>query len=187
MSDKKERILKVFVDLLSKKNLDEITVSEIADVCKISRQTFYYYFDDIVDIVLYLLYSVAYGDNDTISKLDGMNKELIKLLKWNKENKIIINNIYKSDFYLKFYNIFREEFYKKIYFTIKDKGKGLTINEEQYDFIAQFYSNAIISMLDDWIEKGMETDPEVLLQNIYIVLKSSFKNVLMEFYSKNNN
>ncbi len=49
--DVKRLIAKNLLKLLQKKRLEKITVKELVDVCGISRQAFYYHFQDILDVV----------------------------------------------------------------------------------------------------------------------------------------
>ena len=63
--------------LLTKKTLDKITVTELAEDCKVNRQTFYYNFQDIYDLLDWtleqerqqLLSSDAFGE-DTLKNWD---------------------------------------------------------------------------------------------------------------------
>ena len=49
--DMKAKIADTLNEILKHKDLDKITVKELVDVCKISRQSFYYHFQDIMDVV----------------------------------------------------------------------------------------------------------------------------------------
>lgn len=49
--DMKTIIANTFMDLLRQGNVDKITVKQLIDVCHISRQTFYYHFQDITDVM----------------------------------------------------------------------------------------------------------------------------------------
>lgn len=49
--DMKAKIADTLNDLLQHKELDKITVKELVDACGISRQSFYYHFQDIMDVV----------------------------------------------------------------------------------------------------------------------------------------
>ena len=42
-------------NLLTKKFLDDITVKEIVEDCQVNRQTFYYHFQDIYDLLRFFL------------------------------------------------------------------------------------------------------------------------------------
>lgn len=47
----KSKIADTLNQLLRHRELDKITVRELVDACRISRQTFYYHFRDIMDVV----------------------------------------------------------------------------------------------------------------------------------------
>lgn len=49
----KARIAKACVQLLREHNMDEITVRDVAELCGISRQAFYYYFENIESVLMY--------------------------------------------------------------------------------------------------------------------------------------
>ena len=50
-SDTKNTIYYAFIDLLSTKPFDKITVRDIVEACEINRNTFYYYYSDIYDLL----------------------------------------------------------------------------------------------------------------------------------------
>ena len=50
-ADVKQQITDALLQLLDKKSLEKITVRELAELCGISRQTFYYHFEDVFDVV----------------------------------------------------------------------------------------------------------------------------------------
>ena len=49
--DMKSKIADTLNEMLEHRNLDSITVRELVDACHISRQSFYYHFKDILDVV----------------------------------------------------------------------------------------------------------------------------------------
>ncbi|HIV92245.1 MAG TPA: TetR family transcriptional regulator [Candidatus Eisenbergiella stercoravium] len=50
-SDMKERIAGKFAELTLEKSVDKITVKDIVEACHITRQTFYYHFQDLIDVI----------------------------------------------------------------------------------------------------------------------------------------
>ena len=40
-----------FLNMLKRKNIDRVTVTDICEECGINRNTFYYYFSDIYDVL----------------------------------------------------------------------------------------------------------------------------------------
>ena len=47
----KSMIADAFIKLSGEKNIDKITVKDIVDECGISRQSFYYHFQDILEVI----------------------------------------------------------------------------------------------------------------------------------------
>ena len=47
----KRAIKSTFLELLNQKTLDKITVKDIVETCGINRNTFYYYYADIYDLL----------------------------------------------------------------------------------------------------------------------------------------
>lgn len=50
-SDMKERIAREFAELARTKSIDKIRVKDIVEACHITRQTFYYHFQDLIDVI----------------------------------------------------------------------------------------------------------------------------------------
>ena len=53
----KESNAYTFKDLLKEKPFNKITVNDIANKCDINRQTFYYHFQDIRDLIEWIRWS----------------------------------------------------------------------------------------------------------------------------------
>lgn len=51
----KEQIVSAFLDLLMKKPLDKITVTDIVQASGVTRQTFYYHFQDISALITFIV------------------------------------------------------------------------------------------------------------------------------------
>ena len=54
-ADMKNMIAETFLGLACKKSIDKITVKDLAEECNISRQSFYYHFQDILDVLEWIL------------------------------------------------------------------------------------------------------------------------------------
>lgn len=51
--DTKGKIAEQLAELLKTKKLEDITIKQLVDACGISRQTFYYYYEDILSVMEY--------------------------------------------------------------------------------------------------------------------------------------
>ena len=53
--DTKRMIADAFLQMTHQKNLDKITIKDIVECCSISRQAFYYHFQDILDVIEWIV------------------------------------------------------------------------------------------------------------------------------------
>lgn len=62
-----------FEKLLSKRSFDKITVKDIVEDCGVNRQTFYYHFHDIYDLIEWIFQDAAdHVDEDLLDYNDGL-------------------------------------------------------------------------------------------------------------------
>ena len=54
-SQMKDNIADAFLVMLTKKSIDKITVKDLVESCNISRQSFYYHFQDIIEVVEWVI------------------------------------------------------------------------------------------------------------------------------------
>ncbi len=72
----KRMLVDTFLELLKKKSLSKITVSEIVNTCQINRKTFYYHFVDIYDLLEWHLNEKVQETLDTFDLVDDFERIL---------------------------------------------------------------------------------------------------------------
>ena len=91
----KQAIKNSFLKLLNARPLNQVTVKAIVEDCGINRNTFYYHFEDIHDLINWMF-------NEEVKKIidnfDKSNYEnfLNSVLDYIEENKHILNSAYNS-------------------------------------------------------------------------------------------
>lgn len=103
--------------LLKEKPLEEINVIMLCDLVKSNRQTFYYHFRDISDVVdsTFLKAKVGYGKK--MLEYEIILKEMITYIAQNYQYVSAINKSYASD---KLYSFFFSYFYTKVGALLKN-------------------------------------------------------------------
>ena len=83
--------------LLEKKPLDKITIREITDDCGMTRNTFYYHFQDIYDLCSWIFAAQAEELIGRYKKDDsGLGDMFVEGLEYLYENKRMIRHVYDS-------------------------------------------------------------------------------------------
>ena len=154
--------------LLLKKDIEKITIGEIAQEASVNRQTFYYHFKDIYDLVEWIYM------NEIIKelKIDVFND-------WEKSCDFTLNYILKNkNFISKTYKISSLDnfIYNQIYDQIFKKENKLFKNSKvDIDFMTRFYSHAFIGIISDWIKNGMKETPEQITKSISKIINNTIK------------
>ena len=168
-------------NLLLKKPLTKITVSDITDDCGINRMTFYYHFKDIYDLVEWSCLEDAKMALEEKKTYDTWQQGLLQIFKAVQENKPFILNVYRC--------VHREQVEKYLQplvdqlllNVINEEAAGITVRDEDKQFIAQVYSYILIGLMLDWIKDDMREDPQQIVEKLSKLIKGSVSVALSRF------
>lgn len=168
-------------NLLLKKPLTKITINDIADDCGINRMTFYYHFKDIYDLVEWSCLEDARKALEEKKTHDTWQEGLLNIFEAVLANKPFIMNVYRC--------VDREQVEKYlkpltdnlIMGVIEEQSVGITVREEDKEFIARVYSYIFIGIMLDWIKDDMKADPKLIVDRIAILIKDSLAGALERF------
>ena len=160
-------------NLLLKKPFDKITINDIAEDCGISRMTFYYHFKDIYDLVEWAC------EEDAKKILDGKDdyktwtQGFLNLFEEVLKNKPFILNVYRSVGREQVENYLYKIVYDLLLNVIEEKAQGMTVRDEDKEFIADFYKYAFVGLMLDWVKNGMKEDPHKIVKKAEFLLSGS--------------
>ncbi|CDD27525.1 putative dihydroxyacetone kinase regulator [Firmicutes bacterium CAG:94] len=168
-------------NLLLKKPLTKITVGDITDDCGINRMTFYYHFKDIYDLVEWSCLEDAKMALEEKKTYDTWQQGLLQIFKAVQENKPFILNVYRC--------VHREQVEKYLQplvdqlllNVINEEAAGITVRDEDKQFIAQVYSYILIGLMLDWIKDDMREDPQQIVEKLSKLIKGSVSVALSRF------
>lgn len=168
-------------NLLLKKPLTKITVGDITNDCGINRMTFYYHFKDIYDLVEWSCLEDAKRALDEKKTYDTWQQGLLQIFKAVQENKPFILNVYRC--------VHREQVEKYLQplvdqlllNVINEEAAGITVRDEDKQFIAQVYSYMFIGLMLDWIKDDMREDPQQIVEKLSKLIKGSVSVALSRF------
>ena len=177
----KQELEQSLKNLLLKKPLTKITVGDITDDCGINRMTFYYHFKDIYDLVEWSCLEDAKRALDEKKTYDTWQQGLLQIFKAVQENKPFILNVYRC--------VHREQVEKYLQplvdqlllNVINEEAAGITVRDEDKQFIAQVYSYMFIGLMLDWIKDDMREDPQQIVEKLSKLIKGSVSVALSRF------
>lgn len=167
--DTKKLISSTFVELLSSKPFDKITIKDIVDACGINRNTFYYYYSDIYDLLEEIfkkeLNEIVESHNETGSYING----LFKVANVAYEHKKLINNICSSRSYEYLENYMYKSCKHIMIEVVNNFATGLDVPDEDIEFIASFYEYAFMGIISEWFRTGMRESPTKFASQLWLV------------------
>lgn len=168
-------------NLLLKKPLTKITIADIAEDCGINRMTFYYHFKDIYDLVEWSCMEDARQALEENKTYDTWQEGLLRIFEAVRENKPFIMNVYRcvhKEQVEKFLTPLVDALVRNV---IVEESVGMTVREEDKDFIAQVYSYVFIGVMLDWIAGDMRGEPERIVDRLAILLRGTGAEALRRF------
>ncbi len=168
-------------NLLLKKPLSKITISDLTEDCGMNRMTFYYHFKDIYDLVEWSCLTDAKRALDEKKTYDTWQQGFLQILKAVQANKPFIMNVYHC--------VHREqvEIYLRplvedlILNVVNEEAGGLNVRDEDKTFIVQAYSYIFIGIMLDWIKEDMKENPQEIVERLNKLIKGSIRASLTRF------
>ena len=180
----KQAIMKSLMDMLKTQSVEKITVKDICETCEINRNTFYYYFSDIYDV----LDSVFAEETKTLLELED---NLTFYETYKKAAAIIIEyrkaviHIYNSKnkqivvrYLEKVSNILVRHF-------VENSVRDCNVTDGDIRYITSFYSYAIVGVTSKWIEEGMPPYNVDLIKRLSDSYDATIENMI-SICEKNN-
>ena len=158
-----EKIEKTFLQLIQKKNINEISVSTICEIAKLNRSTFYANYIDVYDLVEKVKLRMA--DEFAEIMLSFNSKQdangYLNMFKQIKENQIFFKTYFKlEDISISPITQHNTEMAEKYY------------NNEYIDYHIEFFRAGLNAIIKKWLNTGCKESPEEM-SNILI---SEYKN-----------
>ena len=167
--------------LLLQKPLNKVTINDITEDCGVNRMTFYYHFKDIYDLVDWVLVEDAQRAIEGRQSVDDWKKAFLDILLKIQNNKLLVLNVYRS--------ISREQVEQYLYklldpmlheFADKESS-DFSIQDEDKQFVVDFFKYALVGIVLEWIRKDMKTDPAALADRLDTMLHGGIRRTLLKF------
>ena len=139
MNHTKNIIIDAFWDLLDQKPFSKITVKEIADRCQINRNTFYYHFHDIPELLEFIVKKNADSIIQTYHNFGSPMDCLIPLLESCTGRRKAILHIYRSVHREAFFNQLERIIFYVVTQYINTVTADLMLSSEDRELFIRFY------------------------------------------------
>ena len=174
----KRAIAESFRTLLEVMPLEKVTVSAIAKHTGINRQTFYYHFHDIYDLVKWIY----------LSGIEGAMGARVTRQNWRGALIALLENLYQDhDFVSRTmhgvsgsfaHRFLQDEASALVRSVVDSEAMNYTASDEDIGLMTSFFAAGFIQTLYAWIANGMHENPERLVNRIGTMLEGTLEGSL---------
>lgn len=157
-------------NLLLQKPLNKITINDLTEDCGVNRMTFYYHFKDIYDLVEWSCVEDARRALGGKKTYDTWQEGFLQIFQAVLDNKPFILNVYHSVSREQVENYLYELTYHLLIDVVEEQAAGMTVRQEDKEFIAHVYKYAFVGLMLDWIRGGMKAEPQPLIDRLALVI-----------------
>jgi probable dihydroxyacetone kinase regulator len=167
--------------LLTQKTLDKITVIDIARDCDVNRQTFYYHFHDIYDLVEWTFLNESTRALGADKTYETWQQGFLKIFDYVLDNKALIGNLYHSAGKAHLERYLYRETYHLLMEVVRSKAAGLPVRDDEMAFLAHLYQYAFAGILLAWIRSGMKQEPADVIGKLHVAIHGNMEAALERY------
>ena len=160
----KQQLANALKEAMKKKPFSKITVSELVGACGMNRKTFYYHFQDIYDLLVWMFEQEAIGIVKNFDLIVDYDEALNFIMDYIEENEGILNSvdsIGRDALQTFFYQDF-EAISRSMIESAENK-LGKKLPDGYRDWVCRFYTEGLSGMMIDWMRnRGRKSRDEVI-------------------------
>ena len=174
-------IMSTFMQLLESESLDKITVRDIVDECEINRNTFYYHYSDIYDLLddVFRVETEKFMSED-VDENTTFGEEYERAARFVLKYKKAILHIYDSKKRDVLQNYLETLAFSFISRFVKKEADGYGLPDEDIDYITGFYTHAIVGNTLGWIKRKLPSGQEKFIARTAGTFNATVKDMIRQ-------
>lgn len=158
-------------NLMKQKSFDKITISDITKSCGLNRQTFYYHFQDKIDLLSWIFKQEVISvltDGLNIDNWQGNTYRMIRVMEENRGFYQLAMSI-QNEFSQYLLEIATELSCK----IIEELSGDQQLKEDTKRFIAEFYAYGVVGIILAWAKGGMKRSADDMIKYLSTLVEHS--------------
>ncbi|MEK4008831.1 TetR-like C-terminal domain-containing protein [Paenibacillus sp. FSL H3-0333] len=177
----KNALARSLKDLMEELPLNKISVRHLVEDCGVNRQTFYYHFQDIYDLLGWIYKTEAVESIAEYRSYSTWTDGFYRIFCYIENNKAFCCNTLDSlgrthlDAYL--YEVTSD----LVMGVINELAAGLDVGTPDKQFIANFYTLAFTGLVIQWMQDEMKEPPEQMIGKLSVLIEGNFLKALHKY------
>lgn len=176
----KKALAAALKEMMTRKPLSKITISDIVSTVGLNRKTFYYHFADVTALLQWVLEQEAVEVVKGFDLIHNFEEATLFVMDYVERNQHIICCAYdsigregmKSFLYSDFTDIVSSAI------SLAEQEVGVRVPEDFKEFLVQFYAEAVAGTLINWFQARNRRPKEAVARDIMIIFRHAIPNIL---------
>ena len=168
-ADMKLMIASTFAQMAKTRHIDKITVKDLVEQCGISRQAFYYHFQDILDVMEWSIRQMIQEALQESLRAETPQESIQKFVHVAVEHGELMLKLSASQRHAQVEQIFVDAMRSSLRLMIRSKRPDLTADYQELEIALSFFSYGIAGVLFEKSKEG-KIDEVLLSQQLYHLL-----------------
>lgn len=168
-------------NLMRKSTLNQITVKDVVVDCGVNRQTFYYHFKDIYDLIEWIYITEAVEKIDKFKSYNTWQQGFKIILDYVRDNLEFCTNCLNSLGREPLDRFLYNATFKLLIDVVNEVAEGTEVNDRERKFIADFYCYAFIGITIQWIRGGAKEKPSIIIDDINRLIEGDIKKAIDKY------
>ena len=154
----KEMLAESLMKLLARRTLDKITIQDIVDDCGYNRQTFYYHFHDIYDLIDWIFAAQTQELIEKCRACGSLDVGVEAVIAYMRENRRLILNILRSVNGEKLLDNLYGSAQSIVLSALENHPGVQELSMDYRELVAEGFKYALAGLLIDWMRAGIPED-----------------------------
>lgn len=179
-------IMSTFMQLLENESLDKITVRDIVEECEINRNTFYYHYSDIYDLLddVFRVEAEKFLEQD-VDDNTTFGEEYARAAQFVLKYRKAILHIYDSKKRDVLENYLETLAFSFINRFVKKESEGYVLSDDDVNYITGFYTHAIVGNTIEWIKRKLPSGQERFIERTAGTFNVTVKDMIEQCVKEN--
>ena len=172
--DMKLVIADTFSKMLEKEDIDKITVTKLIGECHISRQTFYYHFRDIMDVLDWTFRRSAQELAQRSLEAEDPIGALTAYVAFVRQHKAKLEKLLYSCRWVQIEAMLTEAVMIYLAEMARGKGKDISVSVDDLEVMLRFYASGMVGVLLQYVGKPHLDEEKLVIQMEKIITGKMF-------------
>lgn len=174
----KHAIKEALMKLLDDRPFDKISVKDLVDACGISRNTFYYHYHDVYEVLEDIFEEETQKNIGEADTWDLWEDGILQAVEFALNNRRAVYHVYHS--------LNREELERYLHRVVgslaqefvRQQAADLNVNEIDIKLLSVFYKHGVVGIFLEWLDNNMREDPVRLIKRMGFLMRGTIRRCL---------